>query len=96
MRVKVQFNGGLELVTGATEVQAEIAGCDEIAMPAFLEWVHKNLVKSDAQPFLVPGGNVRPGILVLINDSDWELEGCLDYVVQSGDTITFITTLHGG
>ena len=38
----------------------------------------------------------RPGILVLINDSDWELEGGLDYMVQNRDTITFITTLHGG
>ena len=37
-----------------------------------------------------------PGILVLINDSDWELEGGLDYMVQNRDTITFITTLHGG
>ena len=38
----------------------------------------------------------RPGILVLINDCDWELEGGLDYMVQNRDTITFITTLHGG
>jgi ubiquitin related modifier 1 len=39
---------------------------------------------------------VRPGILVLINESDWELEGELEYSLKEGDTITFISTLHGG
>jgi ubiquitin related modifier 1 len=33
---------------------------------------------------------------VLINDADWELEGGLEYVVQDGDEIVFISTLHGG
>lgn len=38
----------------------------------------------------------RPGILVLINDTDWELEGEGDYKLKSGDEIVFISTLHGG
>lgn len=38
----------------------------------------------------------RPGILVLINDVDWELEGKLEYELEEGDTISFISTLHGG
>jgi ubiquitin related modifier 1 len=38
----------------------------------------------------------RPGILVLINNSDWELEGEIEYVLQDGDEIVFISTLHGG
>lgn len=38
----------------------------------------------------------RPGILVLINDADWELEGELDYELQDGDEVCFISTLHGG
>lgn len=38
----------------------------------------------------------RPGILVLINNSDWELEGEGDYVLQDGDEVVFISTLHGG
>jgi len=40
--------------------------------------------------------SVRPGILVLINDADWELLGELDYEIQENDNITFISTLHGG
>lgn len=39
---------------------------------------------------------VRPGILVLINDCDWELHGANEYVLQANDTIVFISTLHGG
>lgn len=38
----------------------------------------------------------RPGILVLINEADWELEGTLAYKLAEGDTIAFISTLHGG
>lgn len=38
----------------------------------------------------------RRGILVLINDSDWELEGEGDYQLKAGDEIVFISTLHGG
>ena len=38
----------------------------------------------------------RPGILVLINDADWELEGELDYELQDKDEVVFISTLHGG
>uniref|UniRef100_A0A8C6W048 Ubiquitin-related modifier 1 n=1 Tax=Nothobranchius furzeri TaxID=105023 RepID=A0A8C6W048_NOTFU len=39
---------------------------------------------------------LRPGILVLINDADWELMGELDYQIQDKDNIVFISTLHGG
>lgn len=38
----------------------------------------------------------RPGILVLINDSDWELEGEDQYELQNRDNILFVSTLHGG
>lgn len=40
--------------------------------------------------------NRRPGILVLINDADWELEGEEEYELKSGDNILFVSTLHGG
>ncbi|EGX50247.1 hypothetical protein AOL_s00076g322 [Orbilia oligospora ATCC 24927] len=41
-------------------------------------------------------GTVRAGILVLINDADWELEGEGEYELQPKDTILFVSTLHGG
>lgn len=58
------------------------------------KWTYGGLVylKRADGPLL----NRRPGILVLINDTDWELEGELDYQIQQGDEIVFISTLHGG
>lgn len=38
----------------------------------------------------------RPGILVLINDSDWEIFEKENTVLCDKDTISFISTLHGG
>jgi ubiquitin related modifier 1 len=38
----------------------------------------------------------RPGILVLVNDTDWELEGEGGYQLKEDDEIVFISTLHGG
>ena len=38
----------------------------------------------------------RPGVLVLVNEADWELEGLGEYVLEEGDEIAFISTLHGG
>ena len=38
----------------------------------------------------------RPGILVLINDTDWELEEEGNYVLENNDEVVFISTLHGG
>lgn len=38
----------------------------------------------------------RPGVLVLINDADWELEGEEKYELQPRDEIVFVSTLHGG
>lgn len=38
----------------------------------------------------------RPGVLILINENDWELEGGLDAELNAKDSILFISTLHGG
>jgi hypothetical protein len=48
--------------------------------------------------FWVPNADYdrRPGILVLINDADWALEGEAEYELQKDDTIVFLSTLHGG
>lgn len=38
----------------------------------------------------------RPGVLVLVNDCDWELSGQLDTLLEANDVVVFISTLHGG
>ncbi|EGO01299.1 hypothetical protein SERLA73DRAFT_179454 [Serpula lacrymans var. lacrymans S7.3] len=60
-----------------------------------MHYLRDNLLKERAELFM-ENGTVRPGILVLINDTDWELEGEGEYELKDGDEIVFISTLHGG
>lgn len=38
----------------------------------------------------------RPGIIVLVNDQDYQLCGGDSTELVDGDQVTFISTLHGG
>ena len=57
--------------------------------------MRQQLIKERVEQF-AQDDTVRPGILVLVNDCDWELLDGLEYVVKEGDIVTFISTLHGG
>ena len=46
--------------------------------------------------YLPESSSRRPGVLLMVNDTDWELLGRLEYQVQDGDSLVFISTLHGG
>lgn len=62
-----------------------------------LFWIKDNLlVDKDKCDLFLKGNTVRPGIIVAINDQDWELLGNLNYQIRNNDSITFISTLHGG
>lgn len=79
---------------------------------ALLVWINTNLAAAGKEGQLVTGldsgGSVggssgmeariglRPGILLLVNDTDWELLGEGEYLLEPGDVVTFISTLHGG
>ncbi|KAI9844116.1 MAG: Ubiquitin- modifier 1 [Sclerophora amabilis] len=64
---------------------------------AFLvRYLCRHVMRDRRQELFVLDGTVRPGILVLINDADWELEGEEKYELQQGDNILFVSTLHGG
>lgn len=58
-------------------------------------WVKTHLIRERHDMFAT-ADTIRPGILVLINDVDWELEGTTNYQVKINDRISFISTLHGG
>lgn len=64
-------------------------------MSTLVEYIRTHLIKEREELF-VENDHVRPGILVLINDSDWELEGEMCYELKPGDRVVFISTLHGG
>ncbi|KAL0965838.1 hypothetical protein UPYG_G00286390 [Umbra pygmaea] len=93
----LEFGGGAELLfDGVKEHHVTLPDqLDPWDMKQLLVWIKENLLKERPELF-VQGDTVRPGILVLINDADWELMGELQYELQDKDNIVFISTLHGG
>jgi ubiquitin related modifier 1 len=94
MKLIIEFSGGAELLFD-NQKQVQVVVEEAMTMKDLIRWIKENLLKERPELF-VQGDSVRPGILVLINDSDWELEGELDYELQENDTVVFISTLHGG
>lgn len=98
VQVVVEFSGGLEILFGhqpSASIDVPPKEGPELCLGALLLWLRDNLLTERPELFL-QGGTVRPGILVLVNDVDWELSGMLDTVLEDGDTVVFISTLHGG
>ncbi|CAO1615688.1 unnamed protein product [Parajaminaea phylloscopi] len=89
------------LPTQSASHGVNVGGSDDQGRPSdmrfLVQWILHNLVAEREELFVdADRESIRPGILVLINDADWELEGELDYALQDGDEICFISTLHGG
>ncbi|XP_016893915.1 ubiquitin-related modifier 1 [Cynoglossus semilaevis] len=97
LSLHLEFGGGAELLFNSEKKhQVSLPGqAGPWDIRQLLVWIQQNLLKERPELF-IQGDTVRPGILVLINDADWELMGQLDYQLQDGDTVVFISTLHGG
>jgi len=96
-KITLEFGGGAELLFNKIkkhEIELEKDG-KTWNIERLIQWIKDNMLKERPELF-VHGKTVRPGILVLINDADWELMGELNYELQDNDLITFISTLHGG
>ncbi|XP_072421893.1 ubiquitin-related modifier 1 isoform X3 [Chiloscyllium punctatum] len=72
--VHLEFRGGAELLFNGVKEQ-------HVTLPTqstpwdirqLLMWIKNNLLKERPELF-IQGDSVRPGILVLVNDADWEL-----------------------
>jgi ubiquitin related modifier 1 len=87
--VQLVFTGGMELLTKCKTKELKFSGNIKSLIAEIATTV-------DRKDLFVQGESLRPGILVLINDVDWELENQYEYVVKESDTIVFISTLHGG
>lgn len=97
LKIKVDLGGGLELLFGGQKyhvIEMDDA-TEKPTVASLLAHMKAHLLQQRPELFLA-GATVRPGILVLINDADWELEGQLEYQLQNNDSISFISTLHGG
>ncbi|CRG88754.1 Ubiquitin-related modifier 1 [Talaromyces islandicus] len=99
--ITVEFTGGLEILFANTrKLQLSIPAKHDNGSRPNIAWLIRYLVehemKDKRKELFVLDEHVRPGILVLINDADWELEGEEAYEIQPGDNILFVSTLHGG
>lgn len=97
----VEFTGGLEMLFADQRKHTlAVPAKDEEGKPVTVGWLVNYLcekvMKDSRKEMFVLDGHVRPGILVLINDADWELEGEASYALQPKDNILFVSTLHGG
>jgi ubiquitin related modifier 1 len=75
----------------------------ELAQEDGKQWTMERLINElkrkhlkEKEEMFVQGTSVRPGIIVLVNDTDWELLETTRYVIETGDSVAFISTLHGG
>ncbi|KAJ4305717.1 Ubiquitin- modifier 1 [Kalmusia sp. IMI 367209] len=99
--ITVEFSGGLEMLfSNERKLDLTIPSKDENGTCSNVAFLVRHLcdtvMKDPRKELFVLDGTVRPGILVLINDADWELEGEDKYEIQGGDNILFVSTLHGG
>ncbi|KAG7289595.1 Ubiquitin- modifier 1 [Staphylotrichum longicolle] len=99
--ITVDFSGGLEMLfDNQRRHSVALPAAQTSGKPAniafLIDYLCKNLMKDPRSDLFVLDGHIRPGILVLINDADWELEGEEAYEIQPRDNILFVSTLHGG
>jgi ubiquitin related modifier 1 len=75
-------------------VQVDLEG-KATSLESLIDVLKKDHLK-DKEEMFVQGNSVRPGIIVLVNDTDWELLDTIKYEIQPADSVAFISTLHGG
>lgn len=100
LKISLEFSGGAELLFNKVkkhEIELpERTETDDIwTLRALIAWITKNLLQERPELF-VQGETVRPGILVMVNMTDWALLGELNYKLENNDEVLFISTLHGG
>ncbi len=80
---------------GKKKINVDLPDISEMTMEELIAYLKKNHL-TDKEEMFVQGSSVRPGIIVLVNDTDWELLETIKYKVQDRDNVAFISTLHGG
>jgi len=103
INIKVVLSGGLELLFAGTREFKTFSipkTFSEPPQPSNINFLIKQLqdreMRDKRKELFIKDDTVRPGILVLVNEADWELEGMGEYLLEDGDEIAFISTLHGG
>ena len=95
MKIKVELGGGLEtLFDKVKDHEIELDNNANTIKDVILAMVKK--INGDIDLFSSKEGILKPGIIVLYNDADWEIYEKENTKLEDKDTISFISTLHGG
>ncbi|KAK4877484.1 hypothetical protein RN001_009990 [Aquatica leii] len=97
LTISLGFGGGAELLFGNKKnISISLPKTQkQWTIGELLKWIKDNLLQERPELF-IQDDSVRPGILVLVNEVDWELVDTVNYEIKSEDKIVFISTLHGG
>ncbi|KAG4077145.1 hypothetical protein HA402_016132 [Bradysia odoriphaga] len=73
--ITLEFGGGAEfLFNKIKKHEVSLDGQKVQTIRDLLTWMKENILTERPELF-IQDGSVRPGILVLINDADWEVNG---------------------
>ncbi|KAI8140213.1 ubiquitin-related modifier 1 [Fennellomyces sp. T-0311] len=100
LTINVEFSGGMELLfNNVRQHKIILPAKSDASQPATLRdliFHIRDTMMTEKKDLFVEKDTVRPGILVLINNVDWELCDEIEYQLEDKDEIVFISTLHGG
>lgn len=91
----LSHSGGLEALFNDQKRLAVTLPPSVSKLGDLIKWVKNSLI-THRHDLFADGDKLRAGILVLVNDVDWELENTTEYALEPDDRIAFISTLHGG
>ncbi|EPY50046.1 ubiquitin family protein Urm1 [Schizosaccharomyces cryophilus OY26] len=98
MAIKVELLGGLDMLfRKQKELSLELAELGEVkTLRSLIHFMAEKIESPTQKELFYLDGTVRPGIIVLVNDQDWELLDKEDYNLEDKDQVVFVSTLHGG
>ena len=101
INITVEFSGGLEMLFDnkpkhSITLPTTTAEGSTPNIAYLIKHICDNIMKDPRKELFLLDGAIRPGILVLINDADWELEGEDRCLLKDKDNVLFVSTLHGG
>lgn len=94
LKINIDFGGGSEYLFG-NQTKFSVSLPENSTIQTLLDYMRQNLLQEREELFY-QGNTVRPGVLVLVNDTDWECLGNEETELENNDTVSFISTLHGG
>ncbi|GET92351.1 ubiquitin related modifier (urm1)-like protein [Leishmania tarentolae] len=97
-KIEIALSGGCELLFNK-EASITLAGVVPVGttVAQLIDILRRDYIRERPELFVdATGANVRPGILVLVNGCDVEVLGGVEHVLEEGDEVEFVSTLHGG